>query len=140
MDIFSIATELRDAIHAGLDGRVTVNPTEREVNSYPQIIINAPERIEYAITLGGMSRLTLTLTIKAQSTEVDTAWKVIYDLLSYNVDGVANSLIDALLSIESEHFNGMSIGNADGFDEDEGTVSADLTLTLLSRNTLNNEE
>lgn len=134
MDIAAIAQELGTV---AAQANVTVYTMLPEAPDYPCIVINPPDQISYAVTLGGMCLLNFPITVYASSYNTSSAWTLLYALLSFNVpDPAPVSLVDALVNYSVfEHFNQALIKDAMNFRLiGDNITSAEISIEIRSVN------
>ena len=129
MDLGAILTEVAQALSST---GVQVYASVPDAGDFPALVVNPPTVIEYAERYNGSCILTVPVSVYVQTSDLASAWEMVYRLLSYNLAG-STPVIDALKNHTPTNYKVINVTTASNFRPiGESGIAVDVNLTIYT--------
>lgn len=128
MNVEAILTEIGQALSAT---GVNVFTSVPDANDLPAIVVQKPTSIIYQRDMGNGCEIRLPITLYVQGGDLATAWKLVYQLLSFDLAD-STPIADAVLSHQPTNYKALQVTTASNFRVIDQAIQVDVNLTIIT--------
>lgn len=110
---------------------VRVYTSVPDAGDFPALVVNPPTTITYTKSHAGSCIIELPITLYTQGSDMASAWKLIYQLLSYD-QSTTTPVADALISHTPTNYKSLQVTTASNFRPNGDGIAVDINLVIHS--------
>ena len=128
----NIGTILNEIAQALASSGLTVYASVPDAGDFPALVVNPPTSIAYAERFNGAAELEVPVTLFVQTSDLNTSWQLVYNMLSTNLAG-GTSVYDALRDHTPTNYRNVNVTTAGNFrPAGDNGIAVDLNLTIYT--------